>query len=66
MRAIGISREDVKLVLGHTDTDVLGRHYDKYDGFQEKRRALETWTSYLADLLCPKADNVVELQQARL
>src|SRR5262249_18523884 len=35
MRAIGIAREDVKLVLGHTDTDVLGRHYDKYDGLQE-------------------------------
>jgi integrase len=66
MRAIGISREDVKLILGHTDTDVLGRHYDKYDGLQEKRRALQIWTSYLADLLSPKNDNVVDLQQARL
>jgi integrase len=35
MRAIGISREDVKLVLGHTETDVLGRHYDKHDGLAD-------------------------------
>jgi integrase len=63
MRAIGISREDVKLVLGHTDTDVLGRHYDKYDGLQEKRRALQLWANYLADLLTPRADNIVGLQR---
>ena len=65
MRAIGISREDVKLVLGHTDTDVLGRHYDKYDGLQEKRRALQLWTNHLADLLTPRADNIVGLQRTR-
>jgi integrase len=65
MRAIGISREDVKLVLGHTETDVLGRHYDLHDGLAEKRRALQLWTSYIADLLTPKAGNVVDLQQAR-
>ena len=65
MRAIGISREDVKLVLGHTDTDVLGRHYDKYDGLQEKRRALQLWANYLADLLTPRADNIVGLQRTR-
>ena len=65
MRAIGVLREDAKLVLGHTDTDVLGRHYDKYDGFHEKYRALQIWTNYLAGLLSPKAVNVVELQQAR-
>ena len=65
MRAIGVSREDVKLVLGHTETDVLGRHYDRHDGLAEKRRALQLWTSYLADLLAPKAGNVVELKQAR-
>jgi integrase len=65
MRAIGISREDVKLVLGHTDNDVLGRHYDLHDGLAEKRRALQLWTGYLADLLVPKVGNVVDLQLAR-
>ena len=61
MRAIGISREDVKRVLGHTDTDVLGRHYDKYDGLQEKRRALQIWTSSLADLLSAQKSNVIPI-----
>ena len=61
MRAIGVSREDVKLVLGHTDTDVLGRHYDKYDGLQEKRRALQIWTSSLADLLSAQKSNVIPI-----
>jgi integrase len=65
MRVIGISREDVKLVLGHTETDVLGRHYDLHDGLAEKRRALQLWTGYLANLLAQKAGNVVDLQQAR-
>jgi integrase len=63
MRAIGISREDVKLILGHTDTDVLGRHYDKYDGFQEKHRALRIWTRYLADLINPQKGNVIPISQ---
>jgi integrase len=65
MRAIGISRENVKLVLGHTETDVLGRHYDKYDGLQEKRRALQLWTKYLAGLLNSNGGNVLELQRVR-
>jgi integrase len=64
MRVIGISREDVKLVLGHTDTDVLGRHYDKYDGLQEKRRALQLWSNYLADLLEPQKSKVVPIRAA--
>jgi hypothetical protein len=64
MRAIGISREDVKFVLGHIDADVLGRHYDKHDGLPEKRRALQLWTSYVADLLHPKTGNVVPIPRA--
>jgi integrase len=63
MRALGISREDVKFVLGHTEADVLGRHYDKHDGLNEKRRALQLWTSYVADLLTPKTGNVVSISR---
>lgn len=59
MRSIGVSREDVKLVLGHAEDDVLGRHYDKYEGLVEKRRALAVWTAHLADLLKSKEESNV-------
>lgn len=39
MRELGVSRDDVRLVLGHVDRTVLGRHYDKWEGLPEKKRA---------------------------
>ena len=40
MRAIGISREDVKLVLGHTDTDVPA---DTMTNMTVSKRSAEPW-----------------------
>ncbi len=47
MRALGFSSDDVKHILNHAPTSVLGRHYDRYDPLPEKRRALEAWAAYL-------------------
>jgi integrase len=62
MRELGVSKDDVKLVLNHTDGTVTGRHYDRYEGLREKKRALELWASYLGELLRPGAANVVQLR----
>ena len=51
MRALGISSDDVKRVLNHAPTSVLGRHYDYYDALPEKRRALETWPRELKRII---------------
>jgi integrase len=57
MRELGISREDVALVLNHKDRSVTGRHYDRYEGLREKQRALEVWAEKLEALIsaCPAA-----------
>jgi integrase len=55
MRALGVPSEDVKHVLNHTQTSVLGRHYDRYDPLREKRRALESWASELERILGAKS-----------
>lgn len=51
MRELGISRDDVGLVLNHTDPGVTGRHYDKYRGLEEKRRALLLWGQRLEQII---------------
>jgi integrase len=48
MRRLGVSREDVKLVLNHVDRSVTARVYDRYEGLDEKRRALTRWGRHLA------------------
>ncbi len=58
MREIGVSKDDVALVLGHTDPSVLGRHYDKYAGLAEKKRALALWADRLQAILEPRPSNV--------
>jgi len=47
MRALGVARDDVRLVLNHAPGDVLGRHYDRHAGLGEKRRALDAWAREL-------------------
>ena len=42
MRELGVSLQDLKMVLNHARNDVTA-HYDHYDGQNEKRRALERW-----------------------
>jgi integrase len=61
MRELGISKDDVKLVLNHKDRSVTGRHYDKYEGLREKRHALETWARRLETIIRPAPANVVEI-----
>ena len=51
LASIGTSGEDVSAVLGHVRSDVTGRHYDKYDRLNEKRRALEAWENALRSII---------------
>jgi integrase len=64
MRELGISKDDVKLVLNHKDRSVTGRHYDRYEGLREKRHALETWARKIETLLVPGGTNVIDLATA--
>lgn len=48
---LGIPREDRKAVLAHTEDDVHGRHYDRYERLAEKRAALELWERHVAALM---------------
>ena len=50
MRRIGFSREVTGLVLNHTPQDVTGRHYDRHDGYIEKRAALLAWATHVETL----------------
>jgi integrase len=62
LAALGVPREDRLAVLAHAQTDVHAAHYDRYDRLAEKRRALEVWEAYVADIVSPApktADNVV-------
>jgi integrase len=61
MRELGISKDDVKLVLNHKDRSVTGRHYDKYEGLREKRHALDTLARHLTTLIRAAPANVVEI-----
>ena len=65
MRELGISRADVKMVLNHVQGDVTAR-YDRYDGFAEKKRALDLWAKRLMQIVAGEqpTDNVVELARA--
>jgi integrase len=59
MRSLGVGADDVKRVLNHARTDVLGRHYDKYDGLREKRQALETSACELERIIAGGEAHVV-------
>lgn len=65
MRELGISKDDVKLVLNHKDRSVTGRHYDRYEGLREKKRALDVWAACLGSLTAPAAANVVQMRAAQ-
>jgi hypothetical protein len=38
--------------------------YDRYEYFDEKRRALDAWARHLEALLSPPGNNVVPLRKA--
>jgi integrase len=59
MGRLGVSRFIIGKVLNHADRSVTGI-YDRHAYLQEKRKALEAWARYLADLTnLPEADIVV-------
>ncbi len=47
MRGLGISRDVVGLVLGHTPPGVTAQHYDHHEGMPERRDALDRWAVHL-------------------
>ncbi|WP_409565593.1 tyrosine-type recombinase/integrase [Methylobacterium sp. E-045] len=51
LAALGCPSEDVSAVLNHKRRDVTGRHYDLYDRAKEKRRALNSWSDALTELV---------------
>lgn len=53
LAALGIPREDRLAVLAHSQSDVHGVHYDKYERMKEKRRALELWDAHVAEIVAP-------------
>jgi integrase len=59
LSAAGVPAEDVSAILGHTRTDVTGRHYDHYRRANEKRLALERWARILASIIAPAPAGVV-------
>jgi integrase len=60
LSAAGIRPEDVAAVLNHGRRDVTGKHYDLYERFDEKRAALDRWSTILSGILDPQpADKVV-------
>ncbi|MFD1300249.1 site-specific integrase [Methylobacterium marchantiae] len=51
LAGLGYPAEDVSAVLNHKRRDVTGRHYDLYDRAKEKRRALNSWSDALTELV---------------
>ena len=49
--SMGISLELRNRLQGHALTDVGSVHYDRYDYLTEKRSAMETWTTGLAEIV---------------
>ena len=47
MSALGITAENRRAVTGHSEKDVHGTVYDKYDRLREKRAALGAWETHI-------------------
>jgi integrase len=64
MRQLGISRDDVRTVLGQVDPSVTAKHYDMWDAYPEKKDALDAWAAWLARILNGdlSAPNVVQFR----
>jgi len=58
---LGASRFIISRVLNHADSSVTGI-YDRHAYLAEKRHALESWGTYLSNLVRPPGANVVELR----
>ena len=62
MARLGIAGDHIGRVLNHVPQGVTARVYDQYEYLPEKRRALETWGSFLDGLFRPDDDKVVALR----
>jgi integrase len=51
MRRLGITRDDVRLVLNHKPKDITDQVYDRYEGLAEKWRALTRWGRHLSAVI---------------
>jgi integrase len=58
---LGASRFIISRVLNHADSSVTGI-YDRHAYLDEKRHALESWGTYLGNLIGPPGANIVELR----
>lgn len=58
----GVSKELRDRIQNHAQSDVSGKHYDKYSYLPEKKAALEQWERYLRMKLA--GDNVVSIRRA--
>lgn len=47
LSALGITAENRRAVTGHSEKDVHGTVYDKYDRLREKRAALQAWKTHI-------------------
>ena len=62
--SIGISLEMRNRIQGHALRDVGSMHYDRWDYLEEKRGAMEIWSSWLDEVITGKQAKVVKLQVA--
>jgi integrase len=60
---LGVSRFIIARILNHADRTVTGI-YDRHEYMEEKRRALEAWGTYLANLIAPLGASVVLMRAA--
>lgn len=61
---LGIAAETRKAILGHVDSSVMARHYDRHDGLDAKRAALALWDRRVSEILDgPAAGNVVTMRR---
>jgi integrase len=62
MGRLGVSRFIIGKVLNHADRSVTGI-YDRHQYLKEKREALETWASYLTQLVSPTDNRAIPMRQ---
>jgi len=58
--SMGVRREVVRAILGHVDSSVTGRHYDKYSYEPEARAALDKWDRALTKIVTGQTAKVVK------
>jgi hypothetical protein len=58
---LGTSRFIISRVLNHADSSVTGI-YDRHAYLAEKRHGLDSWGTYLGNLVRPLGANIVELR----